>query len=149
MFNSLMQKYNEVNAFGKLIGLELHIIRPGEIIYQMTITHDHLSNPLAAHGGAIAAMMDGVLGVAALSLSTESNHLVSTVEFKINYFGPVLLGDQLRGHGLVVFEGNKLICSEGNILCTNRSATLLCKGLGTFNVYPAAKNPLFSNEHSN
>ncbi len=144
MLNALMQKYNSVNAFGRMIGLELTVIAPGEVLYTMTITEDHLSNPLAAHGGAVAAMMDGVLGVAALSLSTESNRLVSTVEFKINYYGPVLLGDELKGHGKVVFEGNRIISSEGSIACTNRENVLLCKGLGTFNSYPASKNPLFA-----
>lgn len=138
--NPILKKYNEVNEFGKLIGLELNIIEPGHVEYRMEITKNHLSNPAAAHGGALAAMMDGILGVAALSLAAEKLRLVSTVEFKINYYAPIKLGDKLIGVGKVVFEGNRLISSEGAIYCENENMNMVCKGLGTFNSYPVEKN---------
>ena len=138
--NAILKKYNEVNAFGKLLGLKLKVIEPGQVEYRMEITEDHLSNPAAAHGGAIAAMMDGILGVSALSLATEKQRLVSTVEFKINYFAPIKLGDKLIGIGKVVFAGNRLISSEGTIYCVNNDNNVVCKGLGTFNSYPVGKN---------
>ena len=138
--NPILKKYNEVNAFGKLLGLELNIIEPGHVEYRMEITEQHLSNPAAAHGGGIAAMMDGILGVAALSLAAEKLRLVSTVEFKINYYAPIKLGDKLIGVGKVVFEGNRLISSEGAIYCENENMNMVCKGLGTFNSYPVEKN---------
>lgn len=138
--NPILKKYNEVNAFGKLLGLKLTIIEPGHVEYRMEITENHLSNPAAAHGGGIAAMMDGILGVAALSLAAEKQRLVSTVEFKINYYAPIKLGDKLIGVGKVVFEGNRLISSEGAIYCENENMNMVCKGLGTFNSYPVEKN---------
>lgn len=140
--NNILKKYNKVNTFGDLLGLELTVIEPGKVEYRMEITAKHLSNPAAAHGGAIAAMMDGILGVSALSLATESKKLVSTVEFKINYFAPIKLGDKLVGVGQVVFEGNRLISSEGAIYCENENMNLVCKGLGTFNAYPVEKNKM-------
>ena len=147
--NPLLKKYNEVNSFGKLIGLELELIEPGHVAYKMTITEDHLSNPFAAHGGAVAAMMDGILGVAALSDAVEHKKLVSTVEFKINYFAPVERGDHLVGKGKVVFKGNRLYYSEGKIHCTNKGDLLVCSGSGTFNAYPAEKNDLFKKSTQN
>ncbi len=143
--NPILKKYNEINKFGLLIGLELKVIKPGKVEYRMHITEDHLSNPSAAHGGAVAAMMDGILGVSALSLAVEKDRLVSTVEFKINYYAPVKPGDKLVGVGEVVFEGNRLISSEGNIYCENNDMKLVCKGLGTFNAYPVAKNTALGN----
>lgn len=140
--NKILLKYNEVNKFGKLLGLKLEVIRPGIIEYKMMVTDDHLSNPYAAHGGAIAAMMDAVLGVAALSLAVESRKLVSTVEYKINYFAPISKGDSLIGKGEVIFQGNRLIHSEGKIF-SNDNLQLLCSGSGTFNSYPVEKNELF------
>jgi len=144
--NPILKKYDQVNAFGKLIGLKLNVIEPGHVAYQMTITEDHLSNPFAAHGGAVSAMMDGILGVAALSDAVEHKKLVSTVEFKINYFAPVEKGDELIGEGKVVFKGNRLYYSEGKIYCTNKNGMIVCSGSGTFNSYPADKNDLFKSE---
>jgi uncharacterized protein (TIGR00369 family) len=141
--NPILEKYNEVNAFGRLIGMKLKVIKPGEVEYRMKITENHLSNPFAAHGGAISSLMDGILGVSALSLSVEEHKLVSTVEFKLNYYLPILPGDELLGHGKVTFAGNRLIFSEGTIYAENRNNTVVCKGLGTFNAYPADKNDLF------
>lgn len=144
--NPILKKYDEVNAFGKHLGLELRIIEPGHVEYRMEITEKHLSNPAAAHGGALAAMMDGILGVSALSLAAENYKLVSTVEFKINYYSPIRLGDKLVGVGKVVFEGNRLISSEGAIYCENENMNLVCKGLGTFNSYPVEKNIMLGNQ---
>lgn len=144
--NPILKKYNEVNTFGRELGLRLEVIKPGEVIYRLLITESHLSNPYAAHGGAIAALMDGALGVAALSLAVEDKKLVSTVEFKISYFAPIVLGDMLVGHGRVIQAGNRIMSSEGSIYCENRENILVSKGLGTFNAYPVEKNDLFTQE---
>lgn len=143
--HSILQNYNRVNNFGNLLGMRLHVIKPGEVEYTMTVTEEHLSNPTAAHGGALAALMDAILGVSALSLSVEEGKLVSTVEFKINYFAPIRLGDKLLGHGKVVFAGNKLLSSESTIYRVTNEKQVVCKGLGTFNSYPVEKNKLLKN----
>lgn len=142
--NEILKKYDEVNTFGRNLGLELEVIKPGKVIYRMTVSKDHLSNPFAAHGGAVAGMMDGILGVAALSLAVESKKLVSTVEYKLNYYKPIEKGDELRGIGEVIFEGKRLLSCEGKIYADNKDGVLVCSGLGTFNAYPAGKNQLFS-----
>lgn|SRR5690554_4801413 len=136
--HKLLKLYNKVNQFGRMMNMELEVVRPGEIIYTMPISEQHLSNPYAAHGGAVAALMDAVLGVAALSLAVENDNLVSTVEFKINYFRPVKPGDVLVGHGKVDFAGNRLISVSGEIEHAE-SREMLAKGNGTFNQYPAHK----------
>jgi uncharacterized protein (TIGR00369 family) len=138
----VLEKYNEVNAYGKLLGLELTVIKPGEVEYRMEIKPEHLSNPMAAHGGAVSSMMDAILGVSALSLSVEHGKLVSTVEFKLNYYAPIKLGHQLMGRGKVTFEGKRLIFSEGTIFVENEKMKVVSKGLGTFNAYPVSKNEM-------
>jgi uncharacterized protein (TIGR00369 family) len=134
----ILEMYCKVNNFGNQMGMELTVLSPGEITYKMTITDIHLSNPLAAHGGAVAALMDAVLGVAALSLAVEKNLLVSTVEFKLNFFKAVKPGNVLTGHGKVVFEGKSLVHSMGEI--KNENGELVSTGSGTFNKYPVEKN---------
>ena len=144
--NEILEKYHAANAFGRLLGLEIGEITPGEAVYRLEIAPHHLSNPMAVHGGVLAALMDAILGVSALALAVESGKLVSTVEFKINYFTPIKLGDILEGRGKVIFAGNRLMSAEGQILIVNRNSTLASKGLGTFNTYPVEKNRALIND---
>lgn len=139
MNHELIQRYSESNQFGKLLGLDLKVFGPGHIEYTLLITPELMATPRAAHGGVVAALMDSVLGVTALSAVFLDNKVVSTVEYKINYFAPALLGDQLKATAKIEQLGKRLIVVSGDIVCTNREDTVLAKGLGTFNAYPAEK----------
>ncbi|MDF1671904.1 MAG: PaaI family thioesterase [Vicingaceae bacterium] len=134
----LIEIYNQVNQFGKDNNFELEIINQGEIKYKMTIQAKHLATPTAAHGGVIAAMMDGVLGVAALSAVAEEGKLVSTIEFKISYYDPAFEDDILTGMGLVDKKGNRIIFASGEI--KNQHNKTVAKATGTFNAYPFEKS---------
>ncbi len=134
----IIEKYIEFNKFGKDLGLHFTIEKPGVVNHFLTITQKHLTTPHTAHGGVIAAMMDAVLGVAALSLVCEELKIVSTVEFKINYLNPCLLGDELGGESVIEQKGNRIIIVSGTIRSVNRDKTI-AKAMGTFNAYPAAK----------
>ena len=136
---NIIEQYINNNNFGRLIGMDFKIIEPGMVHYFLTINESHLSTPRATHGGVIASMMDGLLGVAALSKTVLENKIVSTVEFKINYLSPSLLGDQLFGIGKVDHAGKRIIFSSGDIVCTNRNNIVIAKAMGTFNAYPAEK----------
>lgn len=127
----LISKYAESNHFGKLLGLELTIFGPGHIEYHLDIKPEHMATPKAAHGGVIAALMDSVLGVAALSAVFLDNKVVSTVEYKTNFFAPALLGDRLKATARIEQLGKRLIVVSGDISCINRDNTCLAKGLGT------------------
>ncbi len=136
---NIIEHYIKDNNFGRVVGMEFNIPEPGIVHYFLTINETHLSTPRATHGGVIAAMMDGVLGVAALSKTVLENKVVSTVEFKINYLAPSLLGDQLFGIGKIESAGKRLIITSGDIVCTNRNNILIAKAMGTFNAYPVEK----------
>lgn len=136
-----MSLYNQVNEYGKANGIEFKIISPGVIEYTMTIKKEHLSQPFAAHGGAIAGFMDALLGVCSLSLSSETEHLVSTVEFKINYLNPAIEGDKLLGSASVLKDGKRLIISQGEIKSFDRNI-IIASGIGTFNKYKITKSAL-------
>lgn len=135
----IIEQYIKDNNFGRVVGMDFKIIEPGVVHYFLTINESHLSTPRATHGGVIAAMMDGVLGVAALSKTVLENRIVSTVEFKINYLAPSLLGDELVGVGKIENAGKRLIITSGDIICTNRNNMLIAKAMGTFNAYPVEK----------
>ena len=136
---NIIEEYIVNNHFGKMLGMDFKIIDPGLVHYYLTINKEHLATPKAAHGGVIAAMMDGVLGVAALSKVADENKVVSTVEFKINYLAPALINDQLVGIGKVEQQGKRIIITTGDIICTNRNNLAIAKAMGTFNAYPFEK----------
>ncbi|MES2133092.1 MAG: PaaI family thioesterase [Bacteroidota bacterium] len=136
---NIIEQYIKDNNFGRVVGMEFKIVEPGIVHYFLTINETHLSTPRATHGGVIAAMMDGVLGVAALSKTVLENRIVSTVEFKINYLAPSLLGDELFGVGKIENAGKRLIITSGDIMCTNRNNIVIAKAMGTFNAYPVEK----------
>ncbi|HBH06776.1 MAG TPA: PaaI family thioesterase [Flavobacteriales bacterium] len=135
----ILQLYNSINQFGISNNLKLKVLEPGSIEYQMKVLPGHLATPIAIHGGVLAALMDAVLGVAALSLTCQENKLVSTVEFKINYLAPAEPGDSLLAEGKVLKPGNRLIIAEGLIRNPERDL-LIAKGLGSFYAYPIKKS---------
>lgn len=136
-FNPIIQKYNEVNQFGASHDLSYEIPKIGEVIYTLKVQEQHLATPKVIHGGMLAAFMDGVLGLAALSVSSEKGKLVATVEFKINFHQPVYLNETIKGYGKVITAGNRIIVSEGKLY--NEQDELVASGSGTFNSYPAHK----------
>jgi uncharacterized protein (TIGR00369 family) len=136
---TLIEQYIAQNNFGKTLGMDFKIIEPGLVHYFITIKPEHLATPKAAHGGVISALMDGLLGVTALSVSAKEHHIVSTVEFKINFLAAAFEGDTLQGIGKVDNKGKRLIVTSGDIICPERNNTVIAKAMGTFNTYPAEK----------
>mgnify|MGYP000932106867 CR=1 FL=1 len=79
----LIEIYQQTNQFGNANGMELINYKEGLIEYSLTVQQKHLATPKTVHGGLLAAYMDGVMGVAALTVSAKNLNLVSTVEFKL------------------------------------------------------------------
>ena len=133
----ILELYNEMNNFGRMMNMHVEVIRPGEIIYHLEITAEHLATREVAHGGALAGYMDAILGVAALSGIGDEGKLVSTLEFKITYLSPARKGDQLKGIGKVIKKGKRMVFAEGEII--NQTNEVIAKGTGTFIAYPVEK----------
>ena len=137
--DQLIQIYSKTNKFGELLGIDLTKFAEDEIKYRLEIQEKHLATPTTAHGGVLSAYMDGILGLAALYVSSENGCLVSTVEFKINYLKPVRKGDVLIGIGKVISAGKRIIIAQGEI--TNEAnGDMVAVATGTFNAYPYQKS---------
>jgi len=134
----LIAAYTASNAFGKLLGMSFDILSPGQIIYHLKVTPDHLATPQAAHGGCIGALVDATLGVTALSAVCHKNQVVSTVEYKVNFLAPAHLNDELEAKGMIVKQGQRLLVVQCDILAKNRNVLIAC-AMGTFNAYEASK----------
>jgi uncharacterized protein (TIGR00369 family) len=132
--NDIIALYNKTNLFGQFMQMNYTIADSGEVIYNLKIREDLLATENAAHGGAIAALMDAVLGVTSLSAVAKENKLVATIEFKINYLKPAALGDSLTGKGKVIQQGKRILITEGEIF--NQKMELIAKAIGTFTSYP-------------
>lgn len=133
----ILSLYKKSNKFGALLEMDLTVLKQGLVQYVLEIKEKHLATPIAAHGGVVAGLIDGTLGVAALSEVAERQKIVSTVELKVNFLKPVSLGDVLTAEGEVISAGNRLIYAEAKV--TNQKGILVAKASGTFNVYPAEK----------
>jgi uncharacterized protein (TIGR00369 family) len=133
----ILSLYKKSNKFGQLLEMELTILEQGLVQYRLEIKEKHLATPLAAHGGVVAGLIDGTLGVAALSEVAERQKVVSTVQLQINFLKPVALGDILIAEGHVLSAGNRLIYAETKV--TNQNDVLVAKASGTFNAYPVEK----------
>lgn len=135
MFSEFEKIHKKINNYANDNGINVSIDEAGIVTCTMKIEEKHLSSPNVCHGGVMAGFMDTVMGSAALSQVILNRNLVSTVEFKLNYFRPVYLHDELIGKGKVIYHGRKLIYAEGEVYnaATNK---ILAKGLGTFNIYP-------------
>ena len=138
---TVKQLYDTFNFFDKNLDLKLSEKGPGDIEYKLAIQRKHLSSPGVGHGGVIAAMMDAVIGTTALSQVFQEKKLVSTIEFKINYFKPIFEDDILIGTGEVEFQGKSIIACSGKIIKLD-TGELVSKSLGTFNIYPMEKRGL-------
>ena len=137
---NILKKYNQTNKFGKFLGLELELIRPGEVNYYVTVKQDHLATLNSAHGGFLAGIFDQIVGTSALSMAVLDKKVVSTVEFKINYLKPAFLNDQIKGSGKVISSGKRIYTVEGKIY--NQNDELLVLGIATLNAYPFEKSDM-------
>ena len=137
--------YSELVQFDRFLGLQLQVLAPGKIIYDLKVRKHHSTSPDACHGGVISAMMDAVLGVTALSWAASKGNLCSTVEFKVNYLAPVRPGDHLQGSAAIDFPGSSLIVVSGHIK-EMKSGEMIAKGMGTFSQYPIEKKDNMDNQ---
>ncbi len=133
----VLNMYKASNNFGALLEMDLEVLEEGQAKYILEIKEKHLATPIAAHGGVVAGLIDGTLGVAALTISGKSGNVVSTVELQVNFLKPVVLGDKLTSIGNVISAGKRLLYVEASV--TNQKGILVAKASGTFNAYPAEK----------
>ncbi len=133
----IIESYNQFNEFGRYIGMSFEIIEPGKTLHHIKINKDLLATKTALHGGVMAAFLDAVAGISALSLVKDSGKVVATIEYKVNFLKPVFLNDVLKGEGNVINEGKRIIVSEGKVY--NQNGILVATAIGTFNAYPYEK----------
>jgi uncharacterized protein (TIGR00369 family) len=135
--NEIIQQYISSNNFGEFLEIHFEILKNGEVNYFGSIEKKFLATPSAVHGGLIATLCDGALGIAALSTVVEDNKVVATIEMNVKYLKPAFEGDQIIAHAKVISAGKRIIVSNCEV--KNQNNVLIAIASGTFNAYPKEK----------
>ena len=135
--NEIIQLYDKTNNFGNFLGIHFDILEKGNVEYFASIDKQLLATPKAVHGGFLATLCDGALGIAALSTVVEENKIVATIEMTIKYLKPAFEGDEIVAKAKVVSQGKRIIFSTCEVF--NQNNELIAIANGTFNAYPKEK----------
>lgn len=122
------------DRFGQLVGYQAHSVKRAEICVSLKIEEKHLSPSGAAHGGLLATLVDFAMG-GALFTVLEKGQKCSTIEFKINYFSPVKLGELIYARGKIKFHGKSHAVIECHVFRENEVRKDIAMAVGTYNIY--------------
>ena len=81
--------------------------------------------PLHAHGGAICAVLDEVLGTACWA----SGRRVVAAQLNTSFLKPLPLGEVVRAYGAIVREGTRSITLEGHLYSANGEVYARAEGV--------------------
>jgi uncharacterized protein (TIGR00369 family) len=111
-----------------LLGWEVAHAEPGRVRGGFQ-GQEEFYNPVGlVQGGILAAMLDGVMGAAAVSLLAPDES-ITTLEMKINYMRSVQ-AVPLVGDGRVVHQGGSVIFMEGSLTAEDGSLVATATATG-------------------
>jgi uncharacterized protein (TIGR00369 family) len=98
-----------------LLGIEIADVEAGRVVMTL-VPGEHLYNPLGAvHGGAIATLLDSVMGCSVHS-TLPKGRFYTTLELKVNYIrGITIETGQVSAEGKVVHCGRQSAVAEGRV----------------------------------
>ncbi len=134
-----LENYQYPDQFGKLLGYKIKKIDRKKHIAEgvIKLRKEHLSPAKRIHGGVVSAFFDFASGAAVFS-TLGPQDFCSTVEIKVNYLRPLLLGDELRAVMRVVFRG-KRVCVVHGFAYRNGEKEPAAMATATFNIVVSTK----------
>lgn len=118
--------------FGDVVGYVVEDFEPGWVKTSLLIAEKHISPAGVAHGGAISTLVDFSMGCALIS-QLQKGQLCSTIEFKINYLTPVMLGEKIYCEAKIKFLGRSHAVLEFHVYRVEGKDVAV--GVGTYNIY--------------
>jgi len=115
LFNSQLGQENPkgLSPFGNWLGGVLTHYEKGKLEKEYTVRHE-MTNALGTlHGGAIASILDEIIGATVISM--EFSHFKTTVNLVVDYFYPAYEGQVLIAKGLMIKEGKKISHLQGEL----------------------------------
>lgn len=129
-----LMNYQYPDKFGEMLGYRVTVADKMNFRAEtvLTVREDHLSPAKRLHGGVVSAFFDYSMG-AAVFTTLEPMDFCSTVELKVNYLKPILLGDHLTSKTEVMFRGKRLCVVRGLIFKKGEEQPVAMAS-GTFNI---------------
>jgi len=103
----------ETVPFGKLLGLKLESIKPGEATLSLEIRDDFMQNNGVVHGGVIASLIDSATAFSIIPLLGKDER-ITTVDLTINYLRPLVSGT-IKATARVLREGGRVIVTSADV----------------------------------
>ncbi len=123
------------SKFARWMGLSLVTIGDGTSEIRLDLEQHHFNPGGIVHGGVIATVIDGCIGLALRSrLGMDSDHV--TIDLNVQYISAVRAG-ALIGRGRAIRVGDRVSHGEAELL--NDRGRLVAKGSATFLVIPARR----------
>jgi acyl-CoA thioesterase len=118
------------SPYSRLLGIEVLDMKKGEsrirMAFKQKLTH---LNGMVAHG-AVASLADSSVAAALLGL-VEQSFRITGIEFKVNFFIPVLSGE-LTAKAKIVHKNSDT--AVGVVEIINEDNRLVSKGIATYNI---------------
>ena len=130
----LMESYSPYNRF---LGIRGESLERGRAILRLPTREEFIGDPRrrSIHGGLISTLIDTAGGAAAWSsLDDPIEEAVSTVDLRVDYLEPALVGIDLRAEAEVRRKGNR-VCHV-RIVVTQDGA-LTAEGAAVYNIHRA------------
>ena len=131
---AFLARWHELGGLVATMGMGFELNQDGPSVVTMTITPEMAGSPGISHGGAVMALLDTGLGVAAIEYALPKARATSTLEMKVNLLRPAKVGTCLRCTAKVVHAGRSHLVIQGEAV--DESGRVLAIAVGTFNLYP-------------
>lgn len=109
------------------LGMSFYEPGPGEVTAEVIIPEHYQGYPGVVHGGITAAMLDEVLGRAAMA--DDHNHFRVTAKMEINYRKPVPVGEPLTLHGTLVKQRGQIAFARAELRLPDGSVGAEAEGV--------------------
>ncbi|MBI3742753.1 MAG: PaaI family thioesterase [Chloroflexi bacterium] len=116
-------------GFAKHLAMTLERGELGTARSRMTVLPIHMQSAGVMQGGLLVALADMAMS-ASLGGMLEPGQVPTTIEMKVNFLRPALLGDELVAEARVVQKGKSVAVTDVEIR-NAKTGKVLLKGLGT------------------
>ncbi len=125
----LLRRWANEIPYYRFLGMTVESVVPGRVQISVPVK-DEITNGIGlAHGGVTAALIDSVVGIAAISLLRGQERTV-TLELKINYLAPAPRGTVLTATGEIIHRGRTTAVGQAQVHASD--GKLVAVGLVTY-----------------